>query len=177
MTNVQDEIAFWIGSKVRISGEGGRICEADGFITTKWETGRNFVIERVSVNKVAFRLVGTDLFLTQTLYGIHARAGIMSILSQKRDLLPEIVSKIADFVVDQATTEDNFEGPGYNYTPMTAQPGPPNILQTFTLVPVSRSTFGIRSRFGTYWRSEHWNGVVSQSPHLERDEHWVLEHV
>lgn len=37
--------------------------------------------------------------------------------------------------------------------------------------------WGIRSRFGKYWRSQHWDSTVSQSSHLLGDEEWTLSEV
>ena len=37
--------------------------------------------------------------------------------------------------------------------------------------------WGIRSRFGKYWRSQHWDNTVSQSSHLLGDEEWTLSEV
>jgi hypothetical protein len=57
----------------------------------------------------------------------------------------------------------------YSYRLMAAEPGPPNVVQEFILEPTHHGRMGIKSRFGKYQRSEHWNRVVSQSPHCKRD--------
>lgn len=154
---------------------------------------------------VAFRVVATDgqaalvpggydddnqkMYLTNIMYGDELRQSTAENLSSIPALLADNVPLIVDFGVGRPTGETNFEGPGFSYCPMTIQPpGPvqpvgttaiPNKLQIFVLETTTRGPnhFGVRSLFGTYWRSQHWDKVVSQSPHCLGDETWYFSEV
>ena len=92
-------------------------------------------------------------------------------------LLPDNIPLIVDYTVDKESRNGNFEGQGFNYCPMTAELGPPGLLQVFKLEQVvnnDKKKVGIKSKFGTYWRSQHWNSTVSQAPHRLGDETWTL---
>uniref|UniRef100_A0A7S2EW41 Uncharacterized protein n=1 Tax=Trieres chinensis TaxID=1514140 RepID=A0A7S2EW41_TRICV len=178
----------WVGKQVTIKGVGGTITRIPGedgdsvrtrrrnvWSDTKFHT---FVIERAPESQgeglVAFRAKGTDLYLTISLYGDKARRGISSTLS-RTPLHPDLVPVVVDFAVGRG--DDNFEGKGFSYSPMTVEPGPPSLLQAFRLeqnFSGSLHRVGIKTRFGTYLRSQHWNSTVSQSPHLLGDETWYL---
>jgi hypothetical protein len=144
---------------------------------------------------VAFRLINDDnanggndnnkngqspLYLTINMYGDTVRTTISEAVANDTPLLPVHVPLIVDFLVDRPSGQENFEGAGFNYSSMTlAEPGAsssscPSFFQVFQLVRCDGATedYGIKSLFGTYWRSEHWNGTISQSPHCFRDERW-----
>jgi hypothetical protein len=125
----------------------------------------------------------SPLYLTINMYGDEAQRTITEAVANYTPLLPVHVPLIVDFLVDRPTGPGNFEGPGYNYSPLTLAPGSPNygpsFLQVFLLVRngdnvLGERRYGIKSLFGTYWRSEHWNNTISQSPHCEGDERWNL---
>jgi hypothetical protein len=189
----------WIDTVVTIYGCGGFIHYNDGSITTG-STGSPILISRAPVHfggdKVTFCIAtgsngaategtaGERLYLTQCLYGDGPKAELANALlriTPQLGLLPELVPNVVDYLADQATAESNFEGQGYNYTPLSAQPGPPNWLSVFTIEAVENrydsDEVGIQSPFGRYWRSEHWNRVVSQAPHRLGDETWTLHPV
>mmetsp|Transcript_4338 Transcript_4338/g.9791 ORF Transcript_4338/g.9791 Transcript_4338/m.9791 type:complete len:227 (+) Transcript_4338:187-867(+) len=171
------------GKRVIIGGVGGSICvdpRDRRTVTTSYRKGALLQVELIDENKfserglVAFKVVGTtNKYLSVTLYGDDVRNAIAEALSRTL-LLPALIPGIIDFVVDRASEGDNFEGPGYNYQPMTAEDGPPGLLQVFTLERKCGGRFGIKSRFQTYWRSQHWNKTVSQAPHCLGDERWRL---
>eukprot|EP00568_Trieres_chinensis_P004857 CAMPEP_0183292040 /NCGR_PEP_ID=MMETSP0160_2-20130417/1256_1 /TAXON_ID=2839 ORGANISM="Odontella Sinensis, Strain Grunow 1884" /NCGR_SAMPLE_ID=MMETSP0160_2 /ASSEMBLY_ACC=CAM_ASM_000250 /LENGTH=320 /DNA_ID=CAMNT_0025452947 /DNA_START=75 /DNA_END=1038 /DNA_ORIENTATION=+ len=134
----------WVGKQVTIKGVGGTITRIPGedgdsvrtrrrnvWSDTKFHT---FVIERAPESQgeglVAFRAKGTDLYLTISLYGDKARRGISSTLS-RTPLHPDLVPVVVDFAVGRG--DDNFEGKGFSYSPMTVEPGPPSLLQAFRL--------------------------------------------
>jgi hypothetical protein len=143
---------------------------------------------------------GSDekMYLTQHLYGDQAKAEatetLLGMIPEKLPLLlPELVPNIVDFAVESATDTENFEGGGFHYAPMTYQPAAsppagsssesvyPSWQQIFTLEEIpaafnrtnSRAVF-IRSYFGNYWRSAHWNHVISQSKNCLRDEAFYI---
>lgn len=122
----------------------------------------------------------SPLYLTINMYGDIVQRTISEAVANHTPLLPVHVPLIVDFLVDRPTGQENFEGAGFNYSPMTlagpATPNCPSFLQVFQLVRQDGGGYGIKSLFGTYWRSEHWNGTVSQSPHCLRDETWRLVH-
>ena len=127
---------------------------------------------------VAFRVQDTNLYLTNIMYGDEARQTAATELAAVPGILADNIASIVDYAVGRPTGEDNFEGAGFNYSPMTVQAGPPNKLQMFRLEPGVRPGFapgiGVQSLFGTYWRSQWWDQVVSQSPHLLGDERWYV---
>jgi hypothetical protein len=188
----------WIDEVVTIHGCGGFIHYHNGAIRTG-STGSPILISRApahfGADKVTFSVArnsniatatnnaGTDerLYLTQCLYGDGPKAELANALLQiapQLGLLPELVPNIVDYLADQATAEGNFEGVGFNYKPLSAQPVPPNWLSVFTIEAQDNNydvnAVGIQSPFGRYWRSEHWNRVVSQAPHCLGDETWTL---
>ena len=185
MATTASENNDWVGKTVTISGCGGCIYVEPDLTKVKTKHGRAspFFIERVNdgtgqQDTVAFRLGGTNKYLTLVMYRDEQRQLILESLAQSaKKLLPEHLPRIVDYVMARPTSEDNFEGAGFCYAPMTAQPGPPNVLQKFIIeqVPRRRVNYcGIKSLYGTYWRSQHWDKTVSQSPHLLGDETWFL---
>ena len=185
---MNETTAAAIGKIVTVYGVGGyiRSTEKGDVTTSRWqlENGmtNKFQIEHVDGNWVAFRVMGTNLYLTQHLYGDEARAELATtLLENAPQILPELLPHIIEYLADES--KNSFEGEGFNYRPMTAMPGPPNAMQHFELVPETNiypfgngDEFGVRSRFGKFWRSEHWNHVVSQSSHLLGDETWTFYH-
>ena len=134
---------------------------------------------------VAFRVVGAEqLYLINIMYGDRERQALATALSATPEILVDAIPLIVDFAIGRASDDDNFEGAGFNYSPMRAQRASrngPNKLQMFQLERAIQShagrSLGIKSLFGTYWRSQHWSGTVSQSPHLLGDEMWNLRDV
>jgi len=133
---------------------------------------------------VAFRVLGTQKYLTMMIYDDQARQDTSSALASIPSLLSDHIPGIVDYAIDRPTEEGNFEGAGFNYSPMIIQDGPPNKLQLFTLEFPSSSRYyrnppntrlGVKSLFGCYWRSQHWDKIVSQSPHLLGDETWNFQ--
>jgi hypothetical protein len=198
---------LWAGRSVTISGIGGTIWvdpitgdndDKTRAVRTRFETdelvpnaggGALLVLERAPIElglpgAVAFRVADTTTtptcyYLTNILYGDDFRQTTAETLAAIPDLLVDHISLIVDYSVGRPTGESNFEGPGYNYSPMRALPhygGRPSKLQLFELqsVPGDRNRLGVRSLFGTYWRSQHWDQVVSQSPRMDRDEIWYF---
>lgn len=138
-----------------------------------------FLIEKAP-NKpngwITFSLVQQEnKYLTVNMYGDQIKATVLDTLSRNvPNLLPEHIIDIVDYVVDAPTNDDNFEGRGFNYQPMTIQDGPPNLQQIFQLkwnknIP-QQYRMGVKTSFGTFWRSPDWEHTVSQSPHLLGDE-------
>jgi hypothetical protein len=123
------------------------------------------------------------LYLTINMYGDEAQRAITEAVANSTPLLPVHVPLIVDFLVDRPTGPGDFEGPGFNYSPMTLSPAPkigdPSFLQVFQLLRLNDyyglEFYSIKTLFGTYWRSEHWNNTISQSPHVLRDERWRLK--
>lgn len=123
-------------------------------------------------------------YLTVELYGDEIRqAAAASLVSASEatsaPLLPEHVPDIIDYAFGRGSAESNFEGRGFDYSPLTAPVSQhsldarPNMMQVFQLTSEAgggRYNYGIKSLFNTYWRSQHWAGVVSQSPHCLADE-------
>jgi hypothetical protein len=184
---------LWEGKIVTITGFDGKlvcmlpdrsILTRRGTAAATWSDGSTveFVVEKASPTSrygedmVAFRVKGKELYLTLNMYGDAVRGDMLTNLARlQTPLLPELLPLIIDYTVARATPEDNFEGSGFNYSPMTAEAGPPSCLQVFRIEGHRRQTgVGIRSPFGTYWRSEHWNSTVSQAPHVMGDETWTL---
>jgi hypothetical protein len=175
----------WAGRTVTIRGAGGIIHidpeDDDSPVKTGSDATTHIVIERAPTalglpGTVAFRVAGSHKYLTTIMYGDSHRQKAAESLAAFQSLLPEHIPKIVDYAVDRPTDETNFEGAGYNYSPMTTQEGPPTKLQLFELegVPADRNRLGVKSLFGTYWRSQHWDNIVSQSPHLLGDETWYF---
>lgn len=178
----------WNGRQVTISGVGGTIwidpAKDDTTVKTRsFGCGVDLVIEKVprlGRGFVAFRLHDSTppKYLTITMYGDEMRQTTAETLAKNAtQLLPEHIPMIVDWTVDGETTDNNFEGSGFNYSPMTVQCGPPNVLQVFQLEGADNGKFGLKSKFNTYWRSQHWNRTVSQSGHCLGDEQWnIFEH-
>lgn len=194
----------WAGQKVTISGVGGTIYvnTLDVYpIVVKTAHGKGVLleIERAPSSlrlpgSVAFRVVGAmnninadntitnngKMYLTNVMYSDEQRQSTAEALSSIPSLLSDHIPIIVDFCMGRPTGENNFEGAGFNYSPMTIQRGSgiggqPNKLQLFDLTTTTRTDyFGVKSLFGTYWRSQHWNKTVSQSPHLLGDEKWYF---
>ena len=173
---------------------GGRIVAVwsgnvptGAIITSHNEPSTRFVVEASPVegseHMVTFRIDGTRFYLTQNPFGNIARAHLLETLIYAESLpFPgEVLHEITEFAVGTGTQEGHFEGAGFDYTPMYAiqlqrQPG---ILQSFVVESVGErctglNHIGIRSPFGKYWRSQHWDHTVTQSPHCLRDETWRL---
>lgn len=177
----------WSGKTVTIRGCGGMIRVTDegtqnSAVSTVggWDADNpsQLLVERLSDDSVAFRVSGTDLYLTNIMYGDKERQSMAETLVDCPDILTDTIETIVEYAVGQPTDTSNFEGAGFNYSPMMAQQGPPNKLQTFQLEHVvgrGKNHLGVRSMFGTYWRSQHWNSTVSQSPHLLGDESWYFQ--
>jgi hypothetical protein len=191
----------WAGRKVTIFGAGGWLSvdnkmkdDSSLSVRTKRSLPKNkatnIVIEAAperfnDPSAVVFRVDGTHMYLTNILYGdTHRQAAAEALLAAMiipTLLVADTIPLIVDFSIGRPTEETNFEGSGFNYSPMTAQPGLPiTRLQLFHLerTEASRanqtSYFGVKSVFGTYWRSQHWNGTISQSPHCLSDETWYI---
>lgn len=175
---------IWAGRHVSIRGQvGGSICVDEDGMKVKTATGGNasrFVIEQGPLpNTVAFRVLGTQKYLTNIMYGDKHRQHTAEVLAAVPVLLPVHIPALVDYAIGRPTDETNFEGPGFNYNPMNAQDGPPTKLQLFELESVQdsarHSLFGVKSLFGTYWRSQWWDHTVSQSPNLLGDETWSFD--
>ena len=130
---------------------------------------------------VTFRIDGTRFYLTQNPFGDIAQAQLLETLISAETLpFPaEVLREITEFVVATGTREGNFEGTGFDYAPMNAVQlqRPPGVFQSFVLERVAGASvglnhIGIRSPFGKYWRSQHWDHTVTQSSHCLRDETW-----
>ena len=120
------------------------------------------------------------------------------------ELIPPIVEYAVDQGSDSTNFEGaGFCYQPMTVEPPCIMTKKPNLLQQFTLVeatPEDTNTnffrrdgdyfreangryllrerrWGIRSRFGKYWRSQHWDSTVSQSSHLLGDEEWTLSEV
>lgn len=178
-----------VGKRVIIGGVGGSICvDPNDQKTVKTKHGRGTLFEVELINNandergnqvdtertfVAFRVVGTqNKYLSVVIYGDEMRNAATQALSHT-PLLPVHIPAVVDYAIDKASADKNFEGAGFNYQPITAEDGPPGLLQLFSLERFY-GRYGIKSRFGTYWRSQHWNKTVSQSPHCLGDERWHI---
>lgn len=182
----------WANQKVTIRGVGGflSVDKKNLSVLTKLSLPQNaatkIIIEAAperlnDPSGVVFRVDGTQMYLTNIIYGDTHRQEAAEALATILDLAADTIPLIVDFAIGRPTEEMNFEGSGFNYSPMTVQPGHPiTRLQLFHLerTEASRrnqtSYFGIKSVFGTYWRSQHWNGTISQSPHCLGDETWYI---
>jgi|UniRef100_A0A7S2XK46 hypothetical protein len=181
----------WDKKTVTISGMGGSIGVTIKDVSTAHGRASLFQIERAPPqmnlpHMVAFRVVGTQRYLTNVMYGDRPRqdaAEALASVPSNIPILPDIIPTIIDYAIGRPTQDTNFEGSGFHYSPMTAEEqvqgtatggGPaPNKFQLFQLEKVRDSHFfGVKSLFGTYWRSQHWVKKVSQSPHLLADETW-----
>ena len=180
------------GCTVVGGGVGGTICVSPQDRTTVSTSGRQGTPLRIetrqkknfgggSVNDeedddsllVAFRVVGSNRYLSVTLYGDDVCNATAEALSHT-PILPALIPDVVKYIVDQSTGTENFEGAGYNYSPHTAEAGPPGLLQVFSLERAVGGRYGIKSLFNTYWRSQHWNRTVSQAPHCLGDERWTI---
>lgn len=177
------EAQRWAGQTVTVGGVGGFICvdsQNKFAVKTSFRQATPLKIEPVDEalygrGLVAFRvLCDGEKYLTVCPYGDDVRNEAATALAQNSPLLPVHIVDIVNFVADEASAEGNFEGAGFNYRPITVTNGPPTWLQVFELENQGLDRYGIKSRFGTYWRSQHWNKTVSQSPHCLGDERWRL---
>eukprot|EP00980_Cylindrotheca_fusiformis_P030115 scaffold24404_cov103-Cylindrotheca_fusiformis.AAC.2 len=178
-----NEVAYnLIGTPITIQGVGGylRLSEDKNSIVTEYAQSRSpparFVMERVKEEQrcsgghpqlVAFRLEGTDKYLTQNPYGNEAQATALESISML-PMLPEIQQEVVDFAVPPDT--DSAEGEGFDYQSMRLETGPPNYLQLFSLTGRGLVRVGIRSTYGKFWRAPGWSDHVLQSPHQLGDE-------
>lgn len=180
--SIYDQI---IGQTHTIDGHVGGSIHVDQAGVTKTRylghdgTPTRFIVEPSPVRgnrpMVTFRVDATNLFLTQNPYGDEAQAQLGRALEAANLPLPvELIGPIVEFASPPGTRQDNFEGEGFDYTPMRATEGPPGMLQSFCLEGESLQDVGILSPFGKYWRSEHWAHTVSQSSHQLRDETWAF---
>lgn len=192
----------WAGQLVKIEGLGGIIVtdcptsssQPSATVRTDYGLHHNDIdkIDRVMIrlyieavpdvpHAVAFRVSGTDLYLTNVMYGDKPRQEISNVLASIPDLLPDNIGMIVDYAVGRPTDESNFEGAGFHYSPMTAQRGPPNKLQMFVLESTTGDAksckLGVKSLFGTYWRSPDWDNNVTQSPNLLADETFYFKKI
>lgn len=181
------------GCTVIVGGVGGSICVSPQdrtTVSTSWRKGTPLRIETRQkknfggdsadeeeedddLHLVAFRVVGSNRYLSVTLYGDDVRNATAEALSHT-PILPALIPDVVKYVVDRSTDTENFEGAGYNYSPHTAEAGPPGLLQLFSLERTVGGRYGIKSLFNTYWRSQHWNRTVSQAPHCLGDERWTI---
>ena len=177
---VQDQV---LGKVVTIRGHvGGRLqyfANENKIGTHHGLESTRFVIEAAPCSEepmVCLRIEGTELYLTQNPYGDAARATVLESLTSTLEpsFPPEILKVITEYTVGMGTQQTNFEGKGFDYTSMMAQKGPPRLLQSFAIEGSRLYAVGFRSAFGKYWRSQHWDHTVSQSPHMLRDETWTL---
>lgn len=176
-----------VGRTVGIVGHvgGGIQYTPSGTIkTAPYDPLSLFVVESSPVESnepmVTFRFDGTALYLTQNPYGDTARSESLQALIDVERVQPlpaEVLSSIIEFAVPTGTQTGNFEGEGFDYSPMTVMAGPPGMLQSFALEGERLDSVGIRSPFRKYWRSQHWNHTVSQSSHCLRDETWRFDRV
>jgi hypothetical protein len=179
----------WADQKVTIRGVGGwlSVDKKDLSVRTKPQNAATTIIIEAAPERlndpsgVVFRVDGTQMYLTNIIYGDTHRQAAAEALATIPDLAADTIPLIVDFAIGRPTQETNFEGSGFNYSPMTAQPGHPiTRLQLFHLERSEGSRrnqtsyFGLKSVFGTYWRSQHWNGTISQSPHCLGDETWYI---
>jgi len=236
----------WAGRTVTIRGRGGSIYIDPPLLkehptTVKTNTRGKAILLAIEdapsslglPGAVAFRVVGSmgnlnthntitsndeNMYLTNVMYGDEERQSTAEALASIPSLLSVHIPLVVDYCIGRPTGEANFEGAGFNYSPMTVQRGgggqqrgcnscdekednsgggnggstsatsitcsnpntnmpllQPNKLQVFELTALDHyqsNRFGIKSVFGTYWRSQHWNNTVSQSPHLLGDETW-----
>ena len=202
-----DLASQWNNRVVQISGVGGRITVADDDeVKTKKIVGgaTKFIIKASSEisGAVAFQVVAEPkeeeeakkesslesdescpYYLTVQMYGDEHRQIASQMLAGIQEVNADNIPSIVDYAIARPTADSNFEGSGFNYSPMIVLPSQaPTKLQLFYLETPpgyqhprsSNNRFGIKSLFGTYWRSQHWENTISQSPHLLRDETWTL---
>ena len=108
-------------------------------------------------NFVMFHVKGTNLYLTMNLYSDDLSRRILIILAHM-SLLMDNTPLIFYYTIDKDSRNGNFEGQGFNYFPMTAELGPPGLLQVLKLEKVVKNDkrkVGIKSRFVTYRRFQH----------------------
>jgi hypothetical protein len=197
----------WAGRRVTISGVGGAIFigpptkgekkKGPRIVKTSHGTpGVQLMIEHAPAalkipGTVAFRVVlpstaganDEHKYLTNIMYGDDLRQSTAETMAAIPSLLADHIPLVIDFSIGRPTGETDFEGAGFNYSPMTIQRAGshnggipcPNKLQVFVLqCQGGGGRFGVKSLFGTYWRSQHWDQIVSQSPHCLRDETWHI---
>jgi hypothetical protein len=179
----QTSFADIIGKRVTICGVGGYLKSGDKLVQTTFDginTDCIFTFEQPDefrgTNFIAIKNCA-GLYLTAVPYGDDLRNSIANALMKITTITPSVIERIVGFVALKPTAQNNFEGAGYNYAALTAEPGPPSDLQLFEPTNVTRTMSecfrsGLRTRFGAYLRSQHWTHTVSQSPHCEGDETW-----
>jgi hypothetical protein len=204
-SNEEDEAAIqlakaWAGQTVTIKGVGGWLSVDNTEDSVRTNPARNAATKATKIDieaapenfgdpsAVVFRVVfdnddGTQntsntRYLTNIMYGDTHRQAAAQALAAIPALVLDAIPLTVDFAIGRPTEETNFEGSGFNYSSMTAQPGPVTRLQLFRLErpnnPRNDSSFGVKSLFGTYWRSQHWDESISQSPHCLEDETWYF---
>ena len=176
-------IKGYVGGYVRAFASTGCVSTDGSFVPGNHLANEFFVIEQSPVANdagnpmVTFRLQGTTQFyLTQNPFGDAAQAQLLETLIDlqwDKALPPEVLRQIVQYAVATGSSDSNFEGAGFDYTPMKAVEGPPGLLQSFNLEG-NIHRMAIRSPFGKYWRSQYWNNTVSQSSHWLRDETWTF---
>lgn len=156
-----------------------------GTIRTGRGRATTFIVENSPVTEssnsniryVSFRVEGTSRYLTLNPYGDQARAHTIETLSASDMpmLLPEMYETIIDYIVGVGTSDENFEGVGFNYEPMKAEESQyATVLHSFCIEGDGLYRIGLKSFFGKYWRSQHWDCTISQAPHMQLDETWSL---
>lgn len=108
-----------------------------------------FVVEPYPIDgneqMVTFRVDGTRYYWTQNAFGDVVRAQLLETLTSFENMpFPaEVLREITEFAVGNGTRDGNFEGPGFDYTPMKAVEGTPGILQSFVLDGSNMNNTGI----------------------------------
>lgn len=178
----ENEVAYsLVGTPINIRGVGGSLkLSNDNSITTAYAYSSTppskFIMELIeepsskeedTARVVAFRLEGTDRYLTQNPYGNSAQAAALENISHL-PLLPEIQQEVVGFAILPDSSSD--EGEGFDYQSMRAEPGPPNYLQKFSLTGRGLRGVGVQSIYGKFWRAPEWSRNVLQSSHQLGDE-------
>lgn len=101
-------------------------CHSAGSGRVSW--GRHGDISIVTPNNIM-----TNLYLTRKNAAQAQKADAHLSIIPAIPLLPELVPPTVGFRIGQATNSENFEGGGFDYTPMSVQPGPPRWLQIFRI--------------------------------------------
>ncbi len=120
----------WAGKTMTVSGVGGFVCVNsmnDFVVSTSFRqaTATALVIEPADKalygrGLVAFRVRDAhNKYLAVSPYVDDIRNEAAAALARVTLLLPEHISDIANFAADEATSEGNFEGAGFNYRPQT----------------------------------------------------------
>ena len=83
-------------------------------------------------NVIVFCVKGTNIYLAMNLYGDEFSRGISIILAHKAISVGQHTYDWG-YTVDKESQNGNCEEQGLNYFPMTAELGPPGLLQVFKL--------------------------------------------